>query len=874
LAVGNGGPDASHDARHLDVKAPLRDARPSPRSDTGPAPRNDGGPSGPHDSGNVDGALPDSSSDATAKPDVSAGDGSIIDAARDAVTHADVAPRDGSPPIGPGSDATPHDGSPPVGPGSDARSPDASPSDASSDAPNPSDGAVSQPFPTTPLTGSSIAEGATNVPRTTWIRLDFGSGLDPRAANGVTLDCGSGTPGYDVDLFGSTTFVVNPRAPLDPSASCVVTFRGPTGSQQIHFEVAAQGAAAVVPYDRNDPASFEPFPDDFFLVDDATKRTGRRVDIRVPEVEASLMALLDSVLTPTRALDGMSPLAPIVVALPDAVDPLSVPRTATASVDAFATIGLFDVDPASTTYRKRIPFDTIIRNESNIGGAAAHTLVVFPSVPLAPRGKYAFAVTNRALVSPSRPLVASAFFEKVAAGQGATADELRLAPVLDGVLGELAGISPPLRKDDVALALGITVRSDDDIPKDLSAVRTYVQAAAPPQFAVTNVAADTTAGTDVAAIVQGTWSPPDWSTGGVFIDRDTSGVPIPAGVATLAFTLAVPKSAATAPAPIVVYQHGQPGNALAEVPNAARRGLAKAGFAVVGFTDVANRDVIPNGDIVQLNVQALATLLVDHDLPDYLSLLTHADQLAFLKMVRTLGSVDVLPVGSPDGLPDLDASAPLGYLGISQGSVHGIGLMAFAPEVHAAALVAGAGRFGATLVHQTSEALYQGIGTYFPALTRGQFYAGIAAVQMDFDRQDPQNLARFVYRAPLALGASARASILMTEGLGDTLVPFYATRSGANQLGLVQLEPHAETAPFLPTAAGPLQGNVDAVTTSAFFQFVPFGYAGVPSTPGCVASGQTEGHYCAQTAAEAILQRITFFTSHVGGVPQIIDPFP
>src|SRR6185503_13885437 len=173
-----------------------------------------------------------------------------------------------------------------------------------------------------------------------------------------------------------------------------------------------------------------------------------------------------------------------------------------------------------------------------IAGTTAHSLIVFPSVPLSPRGKYAFVVTNRALVSPSRPLQASAFFEKVASGQAATADELRLAPVLSGVLGELAGTSPPIRKDDIALALGISIRSDDDIPKDLLAVRAHVQGAAAPQFAVTSVAADTTPGTDVAAIVQGTWSPPDWSSDGDFIDRDTSGVPTPAGVVTLGFTLA------------------------------------------------------------------------------------------------------------------------------------------------------------------------------------------------------------------------------------------------------------------------------------------------------------------------------------------------
>jgi hypothetical protein len=33
-----------------------------------------------------------------------------------------------------------------------------------------------------------------------------------------------------------------------------------------------------------------------------------------------------------------------------------------------------------------------------------------------------------------------------------------------------------------------------------------------------------------------------------------------------------------------------------------------------------------------------------------------------------------------------------------------------------------------------------------------------------------------------------------------------------------------------------------------------------------------EGHYCAQAAAESFLQRVTFFTSALTGVPVIIDP--
>jgi hypothetical protein len=640
----------------------------------------------------------------------------------------------------------------------------------------------------------------------------------------------------------------------------------PDGSQ-ISFTVAEAGAPAVVPYDRNDTKALDPFPDDYYLVADPTTRTGVKLDVRVPAVDMGLQGLFAAALEPVNKLDGMSPLAPIAVRLPDVIDPTSIPQTTRDSLDPFATLGLFDIDSKSKDHGKRVPFEAIVRDETNVDGTPSHMLVVFPSTPLRPLGHYAFVVTGRALVTPSRPLEASSFFTKVATSQASSPDEKRLEPVLANVLTELRGTTPPLRPDDIALALGISVRSVDDIPSDLLSIREQTWAATPPAFTVSSADADKG---DVAAIVHGTWSPPSWSTDKKFIDRDPAGAPLHGKPHDIPFTLALPKG--SGPFPIIMYQHGQPGSSEKEVPQLARSGLAKAGFAVIGFTDFANREVIPDGNVVTLNTDALVTLLQNHQLPDYLSLLTHAEQLAFVRMIPTLDTIDVLPLGAPDGKPDLDPTRPLGYFGISQGSIHGSGLLAFTPEIHAAALTVGAGRFTATLVHQLSEVLYKGIGGFFPTFSHADFYAGLSVIQADYDHQDPQNLAAHVYREPLSLGDPARASILQTEGLGDTEVPFYAVRAGAFALGVPQLEPHARDVPFLESIAGPVRANIDQATTAAFFQYVPDKYTEATPTPGCVSAGETEGHYCAQIAAEAVEQRLHFFTSALEGTPEILAP--
>jgi hypothetical protein len=723
--------------------------------------------------------------------------------------------------------------------------------------------------PSIKLVGSDPADGATNVPRTAWVVLQFDDPARAKATNEVALDCGESTPAIDVDVT-EHALVVNPRGDLPAGAMCSV--RLPDGSS-IGFTATTAGAPAVVPYDRDEGKALDPFPDDYYLVADSSTSTGYRVNIPVPKVDTALQALFAAAIDPANKLDGMSPLAPIAIRLPDALDPTSVPRTTADSLDPFAALGLFDIDPKSEDHGKRIPFDVLVRDEKNVDGSDAHSLIVWPSVPLKARGHYAFAVTTRALVSPSRPLQPSAFFEAAAGSSPSTDGEKRLAPFLGSVLGELRKTTPPLRTEDLALALGITVRSIDDIPSDLLSIREQTFAADPPAFTVDKVDADPTKGTEVAAIVHGTWSPPQWSSDGKFIDRDAKGKPKPGAAKGIPFTLALPKSPAGA-APIIMYQHGQPGSSEKEVPQIAREGFAKAGFAVIGFTDFANRVVIPDGNLVTLNTNALITLLGSKNLPDYLSLLTHAEQLSFVRMLSTLDSIDVLPFGAPDGMPDLDPTRPIGYFGISQGSVHGTGLLAFAPEIHAAALTVGAGRFTATLVHQDWEVLYSGIGGVFPTFTHADFYAGMGVIQMGFDHQDPQNLAHFLYDEPISLANHSRASVLATEGLGDTMVPFYAERAGAYALGIPQIPPAAEAVPFLTPIDAPVNANIDGKTTAAFFQYVPSGYMAATPTPGCVAPKQTEGHYCAQDAAEAIDQRIEYFTSALAGTPTITGPRP
>jgi hypothetical protein len=121
------------------------------------------------------------------------------------------------------------------------------------------------------LSASTPADGATNVPSSAWIRLEFAADIDPTNLDGFELSC------EDVGFTASATaiapnvVVINPRDPLFDN--CHVAWRG--GS--LSFSVAAAGAPATVLYDHDDTRRTSPFPDDAWTVADSSTRTGLRL---------------------------------------------------------------------------------------------------------------------------------------------------------------------------------------------------------------------------------------------------------------------------------------------------------------------------------------------------------------------------------------------------------------------------------------------------------------------------------------------------------------------------------------------------------------------------------------------------------------------
>ncbi len=738
------------------------------------------------------------------------------------------------------------------------------------------------PVPAPPLVSSSPVAGASNVARTEWIRLEFASAVPAEAYGEFRLDCAR--PGEEqterpsrIHALQPSVLVVNPEADLPSGAQCALTWQAAGGAETLPFDTAAAGAPATMFYDRTHERTAVPYPDDLYTVPDPGTATGIRLAVPASGGPADVAFLLGTLLPETNRLDGFSPIAHFTLEVSDAPDPTSLPRTPAESLEPLASVVL--VDLASRT---RVPFRLEVRRDTSVIGTVSHSLLIFPSVPLTPGGRFGLVVTRRALVDAGRPLDPSPFFTAALGGAqpGEDARVTQVRALSQEVIDAARAAAAPLEADDVALALRVSIRSTGTIPFDLLAVKSQVLAAAPPAWTVDRVIPETNPASAVAAIVEGTWQAPDWRSNGFFA-RSAAGMPVQQRTRSVPFVLALPKAALAAPVPITMYQHGNPGSAESEVPSHARKSLAAAGFAVAGFTDTLNREVAPgeSDPAAKVAAQVFAIFLPltqFQRIPDYW-VQTNAEQLAFVRMLSTFGGLDVLPVGAPDGVPDLAPQLPLTYVGISEGANHGPGLLAYAPEIKAAALVAGGRRFTEVLIHQQAEVLLSQLGGFFQNLTPAEMWSALALFQGLFDVQDEHNHARFLYRSPFQIaGTTRRASLLLVEGIDDSLVPNHATESLAFEVGPVpQLVPVAREAPFLPQVSGPVIGNVDSQTSAALFQYVPTGIAGLDPTPGCTAlapSSGSEGHYCAQSAAESLRQREVFFQSALTGVPRIIDP--
>jgi hypothetical protein len=730
------------------------------------------------------------------------------------------------------------------------------------------------------------------VPHGAWLRFRLAEPV--RASDlvgfGFGVECDGVPVAREAHALADGTLVLNPSPELPAAAACRVAWRAPDGSVAgTAFTVApaAAGAAATVRYDRTGPFAIAPFPDDYWLVADPSEPGGRRVVLPELPFAHDLQRQAFAALTGLVGdVDGWSRQTPIVIALSHPLDPSGIPADAFASQDPLAPIALVDVDPASPQYRQRIPYRLLTRSDPNPGGGFEHTLIVFPTLDLRERGRYAMIFTRQAFADgePGRGFGPAPLFEAALGAPRAGEDPqiLQVRNTVGAVVDVVATLGDvPIPREDIALALSISIRTHPS-PEDLIHVKELALASPAPELAIPDLAADPcpTPGsfcirllTNRAVEVRGRVRLPRFrEPSGVFARDPITGHPRPTGVDEVPFVLTLPRGALDAPAFPVMYQHGNPGTP-GELLGSNNEPLDDAGFALVGFQDTLNRELGQDTE-----VQVLSTffaLLLNQQMPEYW-LQTGADQIFFLRAIQGMASLDLLhrgpdgePALGPDGAPEIDPSVIL-YKGISEGANNAQRFLPFAPEILAAEATVGGARLAETLIHQSADQILQQISALMPDLRPVELWVGLSLFQAGFDPQDGHTYLRHLYREPLLPFAGSSdvtpPSTIWTEGIDDSLVPNNASRAMAAELGIPHVRPVAQALPTLEQVDAPLAGNIAPGITAGYFQFDPL------TTPDCIRRGQLEGHFCPQSGAEAKAQRLHFLQTALAGEAEIIDP--
>jgi pimeloyl-ACP methyl ester carboxylesterase len=194
-----------------------------------------------------------------------------------------------------------------------------------------------------------------------------------------------------------------------------------------------------------------------------------------------------------------------------------------------------------------------------------------------------------------------------------------------------------------------------------------------------------------------------------------------------------------------------------------------------------------------------------------------SDQLELVRFLGSLGELDLLPPGAPDGIPDLDVSRAL-YIGHSFGSVQGPTALALAPEISQA--VWNVGGDGLTTLLRDSGTFSILVNSLRPPGTPDGAVARFFAVaQAIVDPGDPLNYARFGTLEPLEGVANwAPRDVLLQEVIDDHIVPNSSSEALARAAGL-ELIDAIRPISGVKSVSAPVTANLPSGSTGVISQF-------------------------------------------------------
>lgn len=575
-----------------------------------------------------------------------------------------------------------------------------------------------------------------------------------------------------------------------------------------------------------------PYPSNRYTVPDATTKTGLRVRVDGTTTGDPIIGTYDLIASELGEMDGFSTSGGVIASFsgpidvrgiihdPNADPPILEPaRDANEYAKKGSPILLVDVDPKSPEHGKARGIVPRWWAQAQDGFYLydEFTLVAQPATPLLPGTRYLFAVMNTLKAADGGEIGRSQDTEALLSGKTTDAYGAEMKDALADVEKSLG-----VAREDMVLATVFTTANviDETIALAQAARKAPVPALIEPWTVETPVSAPDTRVRFRAVfetpeyrrpLPQGTW-------------QIAEGLPVVQKKVGLEVFLAFADASKSGPRPIVIYQHGLGGDKDGCWGTTQR--LSDLGAAVIAIDSPEHGARATGGTGV---TAAFSFFGVDPNAQtfdiararDNFRQMT-SDQLELVRFINALGTLDLLPVGAPDGVPDIDVSRIL-YIGHSFGSVQGPAIFALAPEIKQANWNVGGD--GLMMLLRDSGTFSLLVNSLRPPMTPdgalGRFFAVTQAI---VDPGDPLNFARFAMLEPTpGVTGWAPRDVLLQEVIGDTIVPNSTSEALARAAGLTLVDP-IQPISGLPTAPAPLTGNVGGATGAiAQFDFIEGG---------------------------------------------------
>ena len=503
------------------------------------------------------------------------------------------------------------------------------------------------------------------------------------------------------------------------------------------------------------PAMY-PFPSDFYLEDDPTTVTGRRValdDLAMPE----------GLLAETYAdADGFSRASTILTYFPDSIDPATLPTIddPSASLQDESSVWLLREESW-----ERVPL--LVETDLTPQNSAVAALIIRPQVTLEPNTGYVVVLRDslRSSDGTSTPPVTDAFR---ALRDGITTDNDAVEAQRDDfVLVNAAIAGADLAPEEVLLAWSFHTRSEEQLIAPLVALHDHAAAWPLGQWQIDSDAWDEDG---EQRLIYGEYEVPDYLGEESLVMLDEAGAPVVHGTRMAPFLLTIPVTAADRTRPVVVFGHGFFSAIEEPTWSAERRALRtwEMPFATTEFIGFNEAD----------QFETFAILAGDLNRADEIAaqqMQSHANHTLLVRLIKEQLADAVTNDG---GVPLLDGS-DVPYLGVSNGGTQGFVIMAASPVFERGALVAPGGSWTHMLQRAT------------PWLTMGalleQQYAdprdlllGFSMIQLDLDPIDAVNwMPRLAHDR---LPGRPEVKVVLHEAVGDcqvsNMITEWMARSG------------------------------------------------------------------------------------------------